>query len=172
MVRVLTVCVLALALVSSRAQAWPWSAEPCCDKAGWYGLDGGPLSWMCFGFESEQSPFVFLRFLELRGYVIEQDYEAARKAGADLLSGSGGRCSYAPRSEPHLHAADRDPEDHGLRTVRIKGGDMRALIFDEALIARDSPRLPLDGPEADFVAWSREESKKAYPHRSWPSDGR
>ena len=152
MVRILSVGVLALVLLSSRADAWPWSS--CCDKEGWYALDGGPLSWYCSGGR--------YRIGDVRTYLDQGDYEAAKRVATELIDRN--YCVFIgatppDQSQDDLYVFGKDSEHaelpDGMTYGRLKGTETTGLIFRTALTADGAPR-DLNENQRQFVAWATE----------------
>src|SRR6266404_2991135 len=92
---------IALVAFSSPTIAW-WFTDsgPCCEEAGWYVIDGGPLSWLC----ADES----LDMKSLSAYLGQGDYEAARKVATRLMSSAERRCIFVPNASLELYVYKRD----------------------------------------------------------------
>ena len=113
---------------------WSRHATSCCDEAGWYVLDGGPLSWLCF----EQG----LDTTRLHTYVKQGDLEAARLVAARLIRGStplAGRCIFAANTRAELYVNAREREKI-MQVARPRGMDVDVHVFPDSVVRKGTER--------------------------------
>jgi len=153
MARVLPSCLLILTLLAAPAGAWwPWSPGPCCEEAGWYQLDGGPLSWAC-----TNRPDTGLWTLE--DYIKEGDYSAARQLAGKLMDGPE-ECFWWSETMAVEFYVPSSKEFGSIRPARPRGENFSYFVFGAAL-KRPKETMPTLSAEAqDFVRWADEETQK------------
>jgi hypothetical protein len=134
--------------------AYAWWVGSCCEQEGWYFLDAGTLSWICFS--DEVNILSRVDMYTLREYIKQKDYEAAKSVARELIGKS--KCVFAANTELDFYVYTHGTQKV-IRRARPRGYDYHVYVFHDALMYKGTKR-ELRGEEQQFVSWAIQETQK------------